>query len=233
MRKTLLCLVLVAAACGGSSGADTTAAPATTTAAPASTTTAAPVPSTTAAPPTTTAATTTSTVAATTTPPPGGALPALRIEQIVFAGEPYLLIANRGDGVGSTEGYFICRFPDYFGLPTFELQPGERLAVPLGEGEVPDLVGVVATVAVTAPLGPISSADGELGLYSTNQFNSADAIVDYVEWGSPGHARSGVAVEAGVWTTGGFVAVPDEILAIVAQGFPTLGPDDWFAEIGG
>lgn len=233
MRKTLICLAVVAVACGGDSGGDTTAATTTPPATTTQQTSAAPTTEGSASPTTTAAPGTTTTAPEPPTTTVAGAQPAIRIDEIVFAGEPYLLIANRGDGAGSTAGHFICRFPDYFPLPAVELQPGERLAVPLGEGEVPDLVGVVETVAVTSPLGPISSRDGELGLYSTNQFSSSEAIVDYVEWGSSGHARSDVAVGAGIWTAGGFVAVPDEILAIVAQAFPTQGPDDWFAEIGG
>ena len=109
----------------------------------------------------------------------------------------------------------------------------QRLAIPLGTGTVPELVGVVATAEVERPLGTVSSSDGELGLYRSSSFNSPDAIVDYVEWGSSNHARSGVAVAAGIWVPGGFVEVPAELLAIVTQAFPTEAPEDWFAEIGG
>lgn len=180
---------------------------------------------------TTVASTTTSTVLPTTTVSAGD--PAIRLEEIVFAGEPYLIIGNRGSGAGSTAGLWICQFPAYYELPAFELQPGERLAVPLGEGAAPDLVGVVATVEVVQPLGAVTSHDGEIGLYSSNEFNSPQAILDYVEWGFPGHAREEVAVAAQIWTTNGYVEVPAELLAIVVQAFPTVGPQDWFAEIGG
>lgn len=236
MRTRLLIAIgLVVVACGGDVETPATTANGSTTTITASPTTA--TPSTTAG--TTTSATTGAPAPTTTTSPtvpsttPGGGEPAIRIEEIVFAGDPYLLIGNGGTGLGSTEGYFICQFPSYYGLPSVELQPGERLAVPLGDGTVPDLVGVVATVEVTRPIGEVSATNGELGLYSTNTFNSPDAIVDYVEWGASGHARSGVAVAAGIWVDGGFVEVPTELLAIVAQAFPTLGPEDWFAEIGG
>lgn len=234
-RALLIALVVVAASCSGDSDAPTTTAAATTTAAT--------TPQETAAPTTIAADTsiTTTSVATTsaTTPAPASTTtlaagdPAIRIEEIVFAGEPYLIIGNLGSGPGSTEGYWICQFPSYYELPPVDLLPGERLAVPLGTGTVPDLVGVVATADVELPLGTVSGLDGELGLYSSSSFNSPDAIVDYVEWGSSGHARSGVATAAGIWIDGGFVAVPTELLAIVTQAFPTVGPDDWFAEIGG
>ena len=233
-RSWLVVFGLVVAACSGSDGSTTTI-PASTTVEVSSTTTEAPSSSTTTsstAAATTTTATTTSAEPTSTTIATGG-IPAIRLDEIVFAGDPYLIITNRGDGAGSTEGHFICRFPDYYELPAVTLQPGERLAVPLGEGEVPDLIGVVATADVRSPLGQVSAIDGELGLYSRNEFNSDDAILDYVEWGSSGHARSGVAAAAGIWVVGGFVEVPAELLAIVAQAFPTDSPDDWLAEIGG
>jgi len=230
-RPLLVALALVLAACGGETGA--------TTSQPAAETTAAPNP-TTVSPTTTGGEATTSSVEPTTsatslasTTSLGTGQPAIRIDEVVFAGEPYLVIANKGTGPGSSGGFWICQFPSYFELPAFELQPGERLTVPLGEGIVPDLVGVIGTVDVIRPIGVIDAEGGEIGLYSADRFNDPEAIVDYLEWGSGNHARSGVAVQAQIWVDGGFVEVPPELLAIVAQAFPTLGPDDWFAEIGG
>jgi hypothetical protein len=144
-----------------------------------------------------------------------------------------MVISNRGPGASSTAGHWICQFPSYYELPAVDLQPGEKVAIQLGADPVPELAGVIATVDVSTPIGRISPADGELGLYLGNTFNSADTIVDYVEWGTTGHARSSVAVAAGIWIDGGFIEVPTEALAIVAQVFPSVGPADWFAEIGG
>ena len=182
--------------------------------------------------------TTTTTAAPTTTePPPTTTIaegdPAIRIDEIVFVGDPYLLLANRGTGAGTTGEMWICQFPNYFALPAVELGPGDRIAIPLGDGEVPDLVGVVASVEAVRPLGPISRSSGEIGLYSTDTFNAPEAIVDYVEWGQADHARSIVAVRAGIWVEGGFIEMAPEVLAIVAEIFPTTGPEDWHAEIGG
>ena len=233
MRKLALAVVVaLATACSGAADPTTTTGAPETSAAPTTADVASTTTTTTSLAPSTTTATTTTTTEAPDTTLAGG-IAAIRIDEIVFAGSPYLLISNRGDGPGSTEGHFICRFPDYYELPAVELKPGERLAVPLGDSEVPDLIGVVAVADVQSPLGLISARDGELGLYSRNEFNSDDAILDYVEWGSPGHARSNVAVAAGIWVIDGFVEVPDELLAIVAQAFPTVSPEDWFAEIGG
>jgi hypothetical protein len=236
-RRLLVAATVLLAGCSGASAPSTTLQVTTTAEATGSSTTPADgiaeaTPSTPAPPESTTDATTITTTTTTTTAVPGGE-PSIGIDEIVFAGGPYVVISNRGPGVGSTAGHWICQFPSYYELPAVELQPGEKIAVQLGTDPVPELTDVIATVDVTTPIGDITTADGELGLYSNNTFNSADAIVDYVEWGTSDHARSGVAVAAGIWEAGGFIDVPAEALAIAAQAFPSLGPGDWFAEIGG
>ncbi len=233
-RRLLVALAVLVAGCNGASSPSTTDQATTITEATSPSTTAADTAaeattSTIAPPESTTEATTTTT---TTTTLPGGEA-SIGIDEIVFAGGPYVVISNRGPGIGSTAGHWICQFPSYYQLPDVELKPGEKIAVQLGIDPVPELTGVIATVDVTSPIGDITTADGELGLYSSNTFNSADAIVDYVEWGTSDHARSSVAVAAGIWENGGFIEVPAEALAIAAQAFPSLGPADWFAEIGG
>lgn len=240
-RRLLIALALLLAGCGGATEPGTTLQATTTTAATGSSATAADtVPeatTSTIAPPestigaATSTSTTTTTTTTTTTIPGGGS--SIGFDEIVFAGGPYLVISNRGPGVGSTAGHWICQFPSYYELPAVELQPGEKMAIQLGVAPVPDLAGVIATVDVSAPIGIISAADGELGLYLGDTCNSANAIVDYVEWGTSGHGRSSVAAAAGIWKDGGFIEVPTEALALVAQAFPSLGPADWFAEIGG
>jgi hypothetical protein len=85
-------------------------------------------------------------------------------------------------------GYWLCNFPNY-----------QQIAQPIAFGE---------TVVVTLPGGFLTAGDGEVGLYSTNSFGSSTAILDYMEYGSTGHTRSGVAVAGGVWTVGDFVPLP-------------------------
>jgi len=237
-RRLLIALTLLLTGCGGATSPSTTLETTTTAAAAASSsstttatgdegaTTSSAVPESTTEPPADSTTTTTTTTI-------GGGTSAIRIDEIVFAGGPYVVISNQGTGVGSTLGYWICQFPSYYELPTLKLLPGEKIAVSLGAETLPDLVGMVATVDVSSPVGDVTTVDGELGLYSENTFNSPDAIVDYVEWGMGGHARSSVAVAAGIWQTDGFIEVSPETLAIVAQAFPSVGPDDWSAEIGG
>ena len=72
----------------------------------------------------------------------------------------------------------------------------------------------------------IEASDGELGLYTTTRsFSSADAIIRYVEWGSSGHGRGGVAVIAGVWTDGDFVSGGGANLS--SSGDDPIAARDW------
>lgn len=216
-----LALVLVVAACGDddSSGTTTTAAPTTggtTTAAPttqAPTTTASPV-----------------TTAATTTAPPtttvGSTEPMFEIASITFGEGPMLVITNVGGASGNLGGHWLCQRPSYFELPDVEVGPGESFAISLGGSVFLPPPGAI-TVEEQASVGGVSPGSGELGLYTSNSFGSAEDIISYVEWGAPGHGRSDTAVAAGIWTSGGFVETTDDTTLIDRTDFDTVGPDSW------
>ncbi len=230
----LLLLLPVMAACGDDAAAPHPTAAATSAAAEEATTTAAP-PTT---PPVTATAESTATPNSTTTIEPDTVTPesgepAFAIAQLVFGEAPYAAIRNVGTGAGSTAGLWLCQFPGYWALPDATLEPGEILAVALGDIAVPDLIGVAASADARGALGVVAPAGGELGLYTNAEFSDPDAMIDYVEWGTPGHERSDVAVAAGIWVEGGFVEVPAETLGLIAGGFPTTNPDGWAAEVGG
>lgn len=157
---------------------------------------------------------------------------AFALKQVVFGEGAYVAVQNNGPAAGSLEGLWLCQFPDYASLPDIEVGPGRTVALAVG-GVLPDLLGVVAVVDLRDPIDPIRRESGELALYSTDVFSDPEAMVDYVEWGTPGHERSVVAVAAGIWPEGGFVTVPEETLALLAGDLPTEGPADWIAEIGG
>ena len=91
-------------------------------------------------------------------------------------------ITNHGEADVDPNGLIVCNFPDYApvaGAPV--LSPGESFEVDL------NAIGI-----------PADAADGEMGLYLDNNFESSDSIVAYVEWGSDGHQRSPVAQAATV-----------------------------------
>lgn len=207
MRRILVlasAVLLIATACGGED--DDPAAPttrATTTAAP-SATTAAPSP-TTAAPETTVADTQAASTTAAPAPSGGSEAHPLVIAAVDFdAG--FILIRNDGDEEYDLTGHWLCNRPAYVELPAEALAPGRIIEVETGS------LGVRAD-------------DGELGIYTSRDFGSADAIVRYVEWGSSGHGRSDTAVAAGVWIAGDFVA--NDGANIQSTGSNPASASDW------
>ena len=217
MKKLVLfaAVALLAAACGSSE--DTT----TTTAAAATTTTAAPETTTTTAAPETT---TTSAAPETTTTEASADGAVFALGEVVFGPEGYVAITNLGTEAGDIGGFQICQFPTYFGIPSHELAPGDTLYVAVGSAADLDVDGEV--IEAGAAFGGLSAVSGEIGLYRSSSFGSTSAIVSYVEWGSSGHERSGVAVGAGIWGEGDRVDV-DGAALIRAVEAPPLGAADW------
>lgn len=118
-------------------------------------------------------------------------------------------ITNVGGAAADPDGMFVCNRPTYVPLPAGEVAPGDSVEIE------------------TDRLG-IDADGGEVGLYLTGSFSSADDMVSYVEWGSSGHGRSSVAVEAGLWEEG--AALDAGASAIVATVDEPSGPGDWATE---
>lgn len=107
-------------------------------------------------------------------------------------------IKNTGAVGVNVSSYQLCSWPDYVELQNLTLESGGDLM--LMPGEIIVLSGHFAEVS--------NLADNELGLYINGSFGSSSSIIDYVEWGSTGHTRSGTAVTAGIWSVGDFLAAP-------------------------
>ena len=218
MKKLMLLavLALVAAACGAS-GDDTT----TTAAAAAAATT-----TTTAEETTTTAAdeTTTTAAAETTTTAAADEGAVFAVTEVVFGDQGYVAITNIGGETGNLERWQLCQRPAYFGMPSQELAPGETVFVTATTVVGLDVDGPV--IDAGGRFGSLSASGGEIGLYRDSNFGSTSSIVSYVEWGSSGHPRSGVAVGAGIWDDGDFVDAEGAVL-IRATVEPPIGAGDW------
>ncbi len=102
-------------------------------------------------------------------------------------------LKNTGTSIVDVSGYFLCDFPAYQSISNSTLDCGNMMMMP----------GSLLTVN---NFNTIDGQDGEMGLYSSPNYTNPDAMVDYVEWGSTGHQRSSVAVNANIWTDGDFVA---------------------------
>ncbi len=125
--------------------------------------------------------------------------------EVQYGNRNLVELYNNGDVTVDLSTYWLCLGPGTYvqiGNVTpesgnIQLASGEFLVLPY---DMPDV-------------------EGGLGLYSMNQFANADAIVDFVQWGSGGSAREDVAVAAGIWTAGEFV--------------PTVGLDSFSIEYDG
>lgn len=118
-------------------------------------------------------------------------------------------ITNVGEVPGNLDGHAICQRPNYFTFGDILLNPGESYLFDAGS------------------IGSIAPDNGEIALYSTADFGSADAILSYLEWGESGHGRSSVAVAAGIWPEGGFVETTTNISVLTTMGEIAIDPDEW------
>lgn len=178
---------------------------------------------------------TTTTVTTTTTSRTTPAGPArFALTEVIFGESGFIEITNLGDGPGELTGHWLCRFPAYFPIPDLELGAGESVWVAIGDGEgLEGPIGPATVVPARGALGTLRPQDGEVGLYRSRSFGDPEAIVSYLEWGSTPHGRTGVAVQAGIWTEGDFVEVPPDAFGLVATERPPLGAGDWMAQVGG
>lgn len=117
-------------------------------------------------------------------------------------------LTNHGDAEVDPNGIFLCNFPAYGAITGADvIPPGASITVETGAS------GVL-----------LDAGSGELGLYATNDFESPDAMISYVEWGDAGHQRSSVAIAAGLWSEG--VADATDGVLTASTDTPT-SPADW------
>lgn len=194
----ILVIILVAAGCGRDDDADTTTTSTSTS-------------------------TSTTTTPPTATQPPPGAEANIEITEVVFGADGYVAVTNFGDASADVGGWQLCQRPRYLSLPQVVIEPGEVVLFAFG-----DTTGLDGNVAeIGGGLGTIDAGDGEIGLYTSSAFGNPNAIVTYVEWGSSGHGRSAVAVEAAIWGDGDFVPTENESVRIVKTTADEVGDDDW------
>ena len=147
-------------------------------------------------------------VGTTTAPPatPDAELPISITRVDLDAGT--VTISNHGDVRVDLGGVWICEFPDCEAIDALTLNTGDSGTIPNPHASV--------------------AADGALALYRTDDYDDPAAILSYVEWGSAGHTRASVAVQAGVWGTepvgAGLVLGTGGAFAADASGWSVLQP---------
>ena len=122
-------------------------------------------------------------------------------------------LKNNGNSTTDLSSYWICTFPSYTQLSNLGLECG---SLNLASGETVVLSG----------FNNYNTDDSELGLYNTNSFSSADAIVSYVDWGAADNQRASVAVSAGIWTQGEGAPSFNATSSLVYDG-EGITADDW------
>lgn len=123
-------------------------------------------------------------------------------------------IKNLGNLTVNIGSYILCTFPVYNALNTLTLESGSLMLAP---GELVVVSGQT-----------LGNSNAELGLYLNNQFTNPASIIDYMEYGSSGHARAAVAISAGIWFVNNFVPTPGAGQSMNYDGEGNTAAD-WFA----
>lgn len=128
------------------------------------------------------------------------------LNEVKYQGGDWIEIFNNGTVAADLSNYWLCLGPGtYQQLSAITPQAGTVNNLSAGE-------------YLVLPYN-MPDAEGGLGLYSSNEFTSSSAIVDFVQWGAGSSAREDVAVAAGLWTAGDFVpTVSSEDNSIIFDG---------------
>ena len=155
------------------------------------------------------------------------------LTEVAFGTNGYVAITNVGGATGNLEGHALCQRPAYFVLPSIEVEPFQVVWVALGDGSGITNSSIVALVPANGQLGRVESGEGEMALYRSAQFTASEELRSYVEWGSSGHGRASLAIEAGLWEPNSFIEIPDDTFGVSSVAAEPDSPDDWVATIGG
>ena len=156
-----------------------------------------------------------------------------RLSEVAFGASGYVAITNVGGADGSIAGYAVCQRAECLVLDPITVEPFGVVWVAANDGEGLSIGGDVAVLAARGGFGSLLASDGEIALFRSEQFSSADELVTYVEWGSADNSTEAIAVEAGLWETGAFIEIPPDAFGVVSTRTDADSSRDWVALIGG
>ncbi|MEH6535698.1 MAG: T9SS type A sorting domain-containing protein [Psychroserpens sp.] len=108
-------------------------------------------------------------------------------------------IKNFGSTTQDISAYRLCALFKYGALGSMTVQSGSLNLAGNAEVEV--------TVLLTSG-SVLNNTASDLGLYlPSGNFGLPENMEDFVQWGSGGNGREGVAVTKGIWTAGTFINV--------------------------
>ena len=73
---------------------------------------------------------------------------------------------------------------------------------------------------------PLNATASDLGYYTSGPFGDVNNMQDFVQWGSGGNGREGVAVSKGIWTAGDFIPNTG-VSTYTGNGFTDNGVQFW------
>ncbi len=144
-------------------------------------------------------------------------------------GEQLVEFKNVGAGVADLSNFWMCQFPTYEQLGAgLSIEPGEFAVLHMGQSGTNTSTDWFLSTSMS-----LGVADGELGLYNTNDFGNSAAIVSYLQWGSGNHTRASVAVTAGIWQDANdFVPAPaaDQSIGLDDMAVSPFQSSDWLTQ---
>jgi len=158
--------------------------------------------------------TTTTTVAPTVAPTPEtGEELALEVNIVEFGADGFVEIINRGSESVTLAGINICQWPNYQDL-----------------GDIAEIATLDAGATLQIPAdqwGGLDVTSGEAAIYNGSNFGSPDGMLSYVQWGTAGHQRASVAVDADLWPGAEVFVTPDPEFNSIESGGFAAEADGW------
>lgn len=154
----------------------------------------------------------------------------IRINEICYdpagtdAGLEWVELVNTGPAPQDLGGWLMdCNGPNLI-LPPVLLAPGQVLVIHNNASADQPPAGLEVWFAAAS----LGNTHGFLGLWSTES-QVLEALVDYMEYGSPGHSWEGQAVEQGCWPAGEFLPDVEQGHSLHYRGTGN-GPGAWTDE---
>ena len=109
-----------------------------------------------------------------------------------------MTLRNYTDVPGSLDALYLCQTSGCADLPDTVVEPGGLARIAVGDGTGVD------EVVMTGAIIELTPADGEFGLYVSEDIRDTADLRAYLQWGLTPHALTEVADAAGLWRKSGF-----------------------------
>ena len=120
------------------------------------------------------------------------------IEEVGLGESGYITLQNYTDIASNLDALYLCQADRCVGLPDAVVEPGAVARIAVGDGE-----GLEAVVMTRVNL-ELTPADGEIGLYVSEDVQNTADLRAYIQWGLTPHELTDVADKAGLWRKAGF-----------------------------